>query len=67
MGGALVSLAEQAIRADSEDKEKLRDAYNRFMSEGKPARKSGAGKDLIRAVFGAEAIPPDLSAKDKVR
>ena len=55
MGGALVSLAEQAIRSETEDKKKLRDAYDRFMK--KPLRKSEAGKDLIRAVLGEDAIP----------
>ena len=34
--------------------------YRRFMAEGDPERKNEAGKDLIRAIFGNDAIAEDL-------
>jgi hypothetical protein len=67
LGRALVSLAEQGIRADSEAKEKLKAAYDRFMKERKPGPESEAGRDLVRAIFGADAITADDHAKDTVR
>ena len=39
--------------------ENLRATYHRFMSEHEPARKDEAGKDLIRAIFGEDAIAED--------
>jgi hypothetical protein len=33
--------------------------YRRFMSEADPERKGEAGKDLIRAIFGKDAIAED--------
>jgi hypothetical protein len=33
--------------------------YRRFMAEGDPERKNEAGKDLIRAIFGKDAIAED--------
>jgi hypothetical protein len=59
MSGAMVSLAEQGIRAERQAKENLRVAYRRFMEEREPARKEAAGKDLVRAIFGADAVAED--------
>ena len=56
MSRALVALAERGIRAEVDAKENLKAAYQRFMKEQEPARKNEAGKDLIRAVFGTDAI-----------
>jgi hypothetical protein len=56
---ALVSLAERGIQAELEAKEKLKAAYKRFMSERKPGPKNEAGKELLRAIFGTEAIAED--------
>jgi hypothetical protein len=56
---ALVSLAERGIQADIEAREKLKSAYKRFMDEQKPDAKNEAGKDLVRAIFGADAIAED--------
>ena len=53
---ALVALAERGVRADAEAKEQLKSSVNRFLAENDPARKNEAGKDMIRAIFGAEAI-----------
>jgi hypothetical protein len=33
--------------------------YNRFLAENDPTRKNEAGKDLIRAIFGKDAIAED--------
>lgn len=59
MSRALVSLAERGARAELDAKENLKAAYKRFMSEQEPNRKDEAGKDLIRAVFGKDAIAKD--------
>lgn len=59
MSRALVALAERGARAEAEAKEQLKASYNRFLSEHDPALKNEAGKDLIRAVFGTEAIAED--------
>ena len=56
MSRALVSLAEQGVRAELDAKKALQAAYRRFMKEQEPVRKEEAGKDLIRAIFGKEAI-----------
>jgi predicted DNA-binding ribbon-helix-helix protein len=59
MSRALVSLAERGVQADLEAKEKLRAAYRRFMGEQEPGPKNEAGRDLVRAIFGAGAIAED--------
>ena len=59
MSRALVALAERGVRAEAEGKEQLKSSYNRFLAENDPARKNEAGKDLIRAIFGTDAIAED--------
>jgi hypothetical protein len=59
MSRALVSLAERGIQAEREARDNLQAAYRRFMDEQEPASKNEAGKDLIRAIFGKEAIAED--------
>ena len=59
MSRALVALAERGIRAELDAKENLKAAYRRFMKEEEPARKNEAGKDLIRTIFGTDAIGED--------
>lgn len=56
---ALVSLAEQGVRAERDAKRNLKASYERFMAEQEPARKGEAGKDLIRAIFGEDALAED--------
>ena len=56
---ALVSLAERGIRAEQDQKENLKASYARFLKERSPHKKDEAGKDLIRAIFGDEAIAED--------
>ncbi len=59
MSRALVALAERGVRAEAETKEQLKASCNRFLAENDPARKNEAGKDLIRAIFGRDAIAED--------
>lgn len=59
MSRALVSLAERGIQAEQDAKENLKATYKRFMDEQEPARKNDAGKDLVRAIFGKDAIAED--------
>ena len=59
MSRALVALAERGVRAEAEAKEQLKSSYDRFLAENDPARKNEAGKDLIRAIFGKNAIAED--------
>jgi hypothetical protein len=54
---ALVALAERGVRAEA--KEQLKSSYERFVAENEPSRKNAAGKDLIRAIFGKDAIAGD--------
>ncbi|MGD0013785.1 MAG: hypothetical protein ABSD56_05095 [Bryobacteraceae bacterium] len=59
MSRALVTLAERGVEAEAASRESLRVAYRRFVSEKEPARKDEAGRDLIRAIFGRDAIAED--------
>jgi hypothetical protein len=59
MSRALVDLAARGIRAEAEAKQQLKAAYRNFVEEAEPARKNEAGKDLIRAIFGKDAIAED--------
>jgi hypothetical protein len=56
---ALIELAERGVRAESEVKKDLKTAYDRFMSEPDPTRKNERGKDLVRTIFGPNAIAED--------
>ena len=59
MSRALVTLAERGVEAEAAARARLTGAYEKFMGEGDPARKSEAGTDLIRAIFGRDAIAED--------
>ena len=56
MSRALVALAERGVRAELDAKENLQATYRRFMKEQEPSLKEEAGKDLIRAIFGKDAL-----------
>jgi predicted DNA-binding ribbon-helix-helix protein len=56
---AIVTLAERGVRAERDAKENLRIAYGRFLKEQEPSRKEEAGHELIRAIFGRDAIAKD--------
>lgn len=59
MSRALVDLAEQGVRAEAEAKRQLKSAYRKFIEEAEPERKNEAGRELIRAVFGKDALAED--------
>ncbi len=59
MSRALVELAQRGVEAEAEARASLNATYRRFMSEADADRKNEAGKDLIRAVFGKDAIAED--------
>jgi len=59
MSRALVDLAERGVRAEVEAKQQLRAAYHNFVEEVEPNRKSEAGRNLIRAIFGKNSIAED--------
>jgi hypothetical protein len=56
MSRALVELAQRGEEAEAAAGADLKATYRRFMSEADPASKGEAGKDLIRAIFGKDAI-----------
>ncbi len=59
VGRALVALAEKGVQAEREAEQNLKLSYRRFLKEPDKAKKSKAGKDLIRAIFGKDAIAED--------
>ena len=59
MSRALVVLAQRGVEAEAAARANLNATYRWFMSEADPERKNEAGKDLIRAVFGKDAIAED--------
>jgi hypothetical protein len=59
MSRALVVLAQRGLEAEAAARDNLNTTYRRFMSEANPKRKGEAGKDLIRAIFGKDAIAED--------
>ncbi len=59
MSRALVALAERGVQAEVESTERLKGAYHRFLEEHEPAKKNEAGKELIRTIFGENAIAED--------
>jgi len=52
-------LAERGVRAEAEAKERLKTSYHRFIAEGDLLLKEEAGRDLIRSIFGEDAIAED--------
>lgn len=52
-------LAERGVRAERDADLELKAAYERFMKEQGSPRREAAGKDLIRAIFGKDAIAGD--------
>ena len=59
MSRSLVPLAERGVRAEAEAKEQLEASFRHFIQENDPGRKNEAGRDLIRAIFGKDAIAED--------
>jgi DNA-directed RNA polymerase subunit F len=59
MSRALVVLAQRGVEAEATARANLTTAYRRFMSESDAQRKSEAGEELIRSIFGTDAIAED--------
>jgi hypothetical protein len=59
MSRALVVLAERGVQAETAARENLNASYERFMSDQDATSKGEAGKELIRAIFGKDAIAED--------
>ena len=59
MSRALVVLAQRGVEAEAAARENLNASYHHFLSETDPDQKNEAGKDLIRAIFGKDAIAED--------
>ena len=53
---ALVTLAERGVQAELDAKQNLKNTYRTFLEEREPSKKDEAGRDLIRAIFGKNAI-----------
>lgn len=58
MSRALVALAEQGVEAEAAARAELAAAYERFVSSD-AQKKNEAGKELIQAIFGRDAIAED--------
>ncbi len=59
MSRALVVLAQRGVEAEAAARDHLNATYRRFMAEDEPERKGKAGQELIRAIFGKDAIAED--------
>lgn len=59
MSRALVVLAQRGVDAEAAARLRLDSAYHRFMSETDSGSRGEAGKDLIRTIFGKDAIAED--------
>lgn len=59
MSRALVALAERGVEAEAAARDNLNAAYQKFMSEIDIGRKNEAGKELIRSIFGRDAVAED--------
>jgi hypothetical protein len=56
---ALILLAQRGVDAEAAARARLNSSYRGFMSETEPNLKGERGKDLIRAIFGKDAIAED--------
>jgi len=52
-------LAQRGVDAEAAARLRLDSAYHRFMSETDSGSRGEAGKDLIRTIFGKDAIAED--------
>ncbi|HEV3201817.1 MAG TPA: hypothetical protein VGZ73_28160 [Bryobacteraceae bacterium] len=59
MGRALVVLAQRGVEAEAAACDNLKASSRRFLPEAHPERKGEAGQDLVRAIFGKDAIAED--------
>ena len=54
-----MALVAPGVCAEAEEKERLKASYKRFLAESDPVRKNEAGRDLVRSIFGEDAIVED--------
>jgi hypothetical protein len=47
------------VNHSGSQEDNLKIAYQRFLKEREPEKKEAAGKDLIRAILGADAVADD--------
>jgi ribosomal protein S12 methylthiotransferase accessory factor YcaO len=59
MSRALVEMAQRGVEAETAARDNLEATYRRFMTAADPERKGRAGKELIREIFGKDAIAED--------
>ena len=59
MSRALVALAQHGVEAEAAARKNLNATYRRFMAEADTQRKGEAGNNLIRAIFGKDAVAED--------
>jgi len=57
MRRALAAMAERGVNAEAQ--ERLETSYYRFHSGSDPVLRNEAGKDVIRAIFGRDAVTED--------
>jgi predicted DNA-binding ribbon-helix-helix protein len=55
----LVLLAQQGLDAENAARHRLDQACDAFLAEQDPIRKKAAGKTLVQAIFGPDAIAED--------
>ena len=54
-----MTLAERGVRAELDAEETLKSAYRNFLKERDASKKDKAGQDLVRSIFGKDAIAED--------
>ena len=59
MSHALVTLAEKGVEAEAAGRVKLAATYQEFMATDDPKKKTEVGEELIKAIFGRDAIAED--------
>ena len=59
MSRALVVLAQRGVEPEAAARDSLDVSYRRFLAQADPNSKDEAGKDLIRTIFGEDAIAED--------
>jgi len=48
-----------SLQAQKDVKENLRETYRAFLKEKESSKKAEAGRELVRAIFGKDAIAED--------
>lgn len=59
MSRALVAMAERGLQAELESEARLKKAHDAFMATEPSSFRQEAGKELIRSIFGDDAIAKD--------